>query len=343
VRDELVNRSIELPSGELRLLQPQESAELPDAGDVEWAPIAPYWSVLWRSGVALARELDGVALRGLRVVELGCGLAVPSIAAARAGATVLATDTSADALTLVARNAHANDVRIETARVAWAEPDRLVRQAPFDLALAADVFYERAAVGHFRFARKAAVVRGRGLSRYGRLPRIGDAGAMLVQTLGVRRPDEAQRRPTRWATTRACGGRSGARARQKSSSSARFGPARTRGVPVSRSKTLWPALRITLPAPGRCMMLIAPFSVTVPRTKSYFATKWLCSCSVKPVTLLTSFERWTMWSIALIGCPAASSHTWPRTLKKSTKSSLKVHAGLNVEQSIVSDSSNANV
>ena len=144
--EELVSQSIELPSGELRLLQPQEAAALPDAGAVEWAPIAPYWSVLWRSGVALARELDGVALRGLRVVELGCGLAVPSIAAARAGAAVLATDACAEALTLVARNAPANDVRIETATVDWAQPDELVERAPFDLVLAADVLYERASV-----------------------------------------------------------------------------------------------------------------------------------------------------------------------------------------------------
>jgi predicted nicotinamide N-methyase len=146
VPEELVSQSIELPSGELLLLQPRESAELPDAGAVEWAPIAPYWSILWRSGVALACELEGVALRGLRVVELGCGLAVPSIAAARAGAAVLATDACAEALTLVARNAHANDVRIETATVDWAEPDELVRRAPFDLVLAADVLYERASV-----------------------------------------------------------------------------------------------------------------------------------------------------------------------------------------------------
>jgi predicted nicotinamide N-methyase len=146
VREELVSQSIELPSGELRLLQPQEAAALPDRGPVEWAPVAPYWSVLWRSSVALACELDGVALRGLRVVELGCGLAVPSIAAARAGAAVLATDTCADALTLVARNAQANDVRVETAIVDWAEPDELVRRAPFDLVLAADVLYERASV-----------------------------------------------------------------------------------------------------------------------------------------------------------------------------------------------------
>ena len=144
--DELVSQSIELPSGELRLLQPQEAAELPDAGPVEWAPIAPYWSVLWRSGVALAGEIDRVALSGLSVVELGCGLAVPSIAAARAGAAVIATDVCAEALALVARNAHANDVRVETATVDWAEPDELVRRAPFDLVLAADVLYEQASV-----------------------------------------------------------------------------------------------------------------------------------------------------------------------------------------------------
>ena len=144
--EDLVRQSIDVPGGELRLLQPHESAELPDAGAIEWAPIAPYWSVLWRSGVALARELDGVALGGMRVVELGCGLAVPSIAAARAGATVLATDACAEALSLVARNARLNEVDVETATVDWGEPDMLVRRAPFDVALAADVLYERASV-----------------------------------------------------------------------------------------------------------------------------------------------------------------------------------------------------
>jgi predicted nicotinamide N-methyase len=146
VPEELVSQSIELPSGEFTLLQPRESAELPDDGAVEWAPVAPYWSVLWRSGVALAHELDGLALSRMRVVELGCGLGLPSIAAARAGAAVLATDESAEALTLLARNARANDVCIETARVDWREPDELVRRGPFDLVLAADVFYERANV-----------------------------------------------------------------------------------------------------------------------------------------------------------------------------------------------------
>jgi predicted nicotinamide N-methyase len=146
VEDELVIRTVELPSAELRVLQPEESAELPDDGPVEWAPLAPYWSVLWRSGVELARELDAVELRGLRVVELGCGLAIPSIAAARAGAELLATDSDPEALELLAQNAQGNDVRIEMAVVDWAQPDELLSRAPFDLALAADVLYERSSV-----------------------------------------------------------------------------------------------------------------------------------------------------------------------------------------------------
>lgn len=144
--DDLVTRSIDLPSGELRLLQPEESAELPDDGPVEWAPIAPYWSVLWRSGVALAREVDEAPPRDLRVLELGCGLALPSLAAARAGATVLATDGDPEALELLSRNADLNDATVETATVDWTEPEELIALAPFDLVLAADVLYESAAV-----------------------------------------------------------------------------------------------------------------------------------------------------------------------------------------------------
>jgi predicted nicotinamide N-methyase len=144
--DDLVEQTIDLPRGPLRILQPRESAELPDDGPVEWAPIAPYWSVLWRSGVALAREVDGLELRGRRVVELGCGLGLPSLAAARAGAEVLTTDGDAEALPLVACNAERNGVAVETAAIAWDAADELLARASFDLVLAADVLYERQAV-----------------------------------------------------------------------------------------------------------------------------------------------------------------------------------------------------
>lgn len=144
--NEFVTQTIELPSGELKVLQPADAAEIPDDHQVEWAPIAPYWSVLWRSGVALARELDLEDLTGLRVVELGCGLAIPSIAAARGGAEVIATDGDIDALAVVRRNAEANSVELKTAAVDWADPNELVDRGPFDIALASDVLYERPGV-----------------------------------------------------------------------------------------------------------------------------------------------------------------------------------------------------
>ena len=139
--EEFVTHTIELPSGELTLLQPGDAAEIPDDHQVEWAPLAPYWSVLWRSGVALARELDDQELDGRRVVELGCGLAVPSIAAARGGAKVIATDGDIDALGLVARNAEATSRRrrssgpIRTssssvARSTWCSPATSSTSAP---------------------------------------------------------------------------------------------------------------------------------------------------------------------------------------------------------------------
>src|SRR3954449_12588485 len=114
-----VEQRLSLPDGELRIVQPDDAAELPDDGPVEWAPLVPYWSVLWRSGVALAREVAEEDLLGSRVVELGCGLAAPSLVAARNGASVLATDEEAEALDLVERNARENGVTVETARVEW--------------------------------------------------------------------------------------------------------------------------------------------------------------------------------------------------------------------------------
>lgn len=140
--DDLIGQTLALPGGELHLRQPLEGVELPDDGDAVWAPLAPYWAVLWRSGVALARELAGRPLEGLRVVELGCGMGVPSLVASRRGASVLATDASAEALELLAANAARNGLALETARVDWARPARLLEQAPFDLAFAADVLYE---------------------------------------------------------------------------------------------------------------------------------------------------------------------------------------------------------
>src|SRR4051794_16468227 len=102
----------------------------------------PYWSELWPSSVALARWVGARALRGARVLELGCGLGLPSIAAALAGGRVLASDWSADATDFTARNAAANGAQLQTAVVDWADPDELLERGPWDLVIASDVLYE---------------------------------------------------------------------------------------------------------------------------------------------------------------------------------------------------------
>jgi predicted nicotinamide N-methyase len=140
---DLVEAQVDVGNGVLTILHPRAADELIDEEAFEREEFLPYWAELWPSGVELARTLSGRDLRDLRLVELGCGLGVPSIAAALAGAHVAATDWSEDALRFARRNAERNGAAIETLLVSWAAAQALVDAGPFDLVLAADVLYER--------------------------------------------------------------------------------------------------------------------------------------------------------------------------------------------------------
>jgi len=97
----------------------------------------PYWAELWASGLALARALPS-RLDGLRVVELGCGLGVPSLTAAARGADVTALDWARDAIALLDRNAARNHVELLGVAADWR-----AFTGSFDLVLGADLLYER--------------------------------------------------------------------------------------------------------------------------------------------------------------------------------------------------------
>ncbi|HEY1274922.1 MAG TPA: 50S ribosomal protein L11 methyltransferase [Thermoleophilaceae bacterium] len=132
---------------QFELLRPVDFEELLIEEAFEREELLPYWAHLWRSAVALAEDLAPRRLGGMRVLELGCGLGLPSIVAARVGARVTATDWSSPALRATAANAERNGVALETLRCAWEEPDEIVARAPWDLVLAADVLYDRRNVG----------------------------------------------------------------------------------------------------------------------------------------------------------------------------------------------------
>ena len=82
---DLVEEVIPLDGRDLRLLRPRDAEALLDEHAFEHEEYLPYWAELWPSSLALARTISGRALRGARTLELGCGLGLPSIAAALAG------------------------------------------------------------------------------------------------------------------------------------------------------------------------------------------------------------------------------------------------------------------
>jgi predicted nicotinamide N-methyase len=138
-----VEELIPLPVGEVALTRPRDAEALLSEEQFEHEEFLPYWAELWSSAVALAHDVSCRSLRGARVLELGCGLGLPSIAAAMAGGRVLATDWSPEAVRATDENARRNGVEVETAVVAWGAPDAIVERAPWRFVLASDVLYER--------------------------------------------------------------------------------------------------------------------------------------------------------------------------------------------------------
>ena len=131
-----------LPGRDVVLFKPADPDALLDKEAFERDEFLPYWADLWPSALMLARRLIRTALRGAAVLELGCGLGLPSIAAALAGGRVLATDWSPEAVEFARRNAAANGVDLDVLVAAWGHPEELVDRGPWDLVLGADLLYE---------------------------------------------------------------------------------------------------------------------------------------------------------------------------------------------------------
>ena len=129
---EYVEETVELGGHALTLVRPASADELIDEEAFDEEEFLPYWAELWPSGIALAEAVGALDLRGSRVLELGAGLGLPSLAAALGGADVLATDWAEDAVELLRLNAGAQPRGALRVRAACAgtSPSRFSTQRP---------------------------------------------------------------------------------------------------------------------------------------------------------------------------------------------------------------------
>ncbi|GAB1410936.1 methyltransferase domain-containing protein [Desulfovibrionales bacterium] len=104
----------------------------------------PYWVELWPATLALCSwiERQKHVLPAARCLDLGCGLGLSALVAARFGATVLGMDLEPDALRFARRNAQRNGLsHVLWACMDWNHP-ALASQA-FAYIWGGDIFYEQ--------------------------------------------------------------------------------------------------------------------------------------------------------------------------------------------------------
>lgn len=106
--------------------------------------LCPYFGTVWPSARALAQTIfekrDQFA--GKRILEVGCGLAIPSIVASKLGAEVVATDFHPEVPRFLEANLkinQASSVRYE--RIDWSKG--FPELGRFDWVIGSDVLYER--------------------------------------------------------------------------------------------------------------------------------------------------------------------------------------------------------
>ena len=146
-RFEPVLREIDVGAMVVRIWRPPDMESLIDLENFDRDGRIPYWADVWESSRVLAENIAKQNGLGRTLLELGCGLGLPSIVAARRGFSVLATDYEETALEGVRFNAIDNlkngsqqTGSLSTRVIDWRSmPEDL---GHYDLVTAADVLYE---------------------------------------------------------------------------------------------------------------------------------------------------------------------------------------------------------
>ncbi len=138
------HRMVEVAGMSLRIASMRDATHLLDEPDCAKrfleADMAPYGVELWPAAVMLAEYIARNDAGPQRALEIGCGLGLVSIVAARLGWSVVAGDHEPTALVFARHNARLNDVtHIEFTELDWNHPPNHVR---FERILGADILYQ---------------------------------------------------------------------------------------------------------------------------------------------------------------------------------------------------------
>lgn len=104
--------------------------------------MCPYFGVVWPAALALAKYLirHHEQIKGKEILELGCGLAIPSFVANSYGANILASDFHLDVEIFLKKNQMLNNSYFNYERLNWRE--NLANPKLFDIVMGSDVLYE---------------------------------------------------------------------------------------------------------------------------------------------------------------------------------------------------------
>ena len=104
--------------------------------------LCPYFGILWPSSEGLAEFIanNPTLVKNKKVLELGCGLGLPSLVATHLGGEVLATDFHPDVGSYFKRNCRHSSIECKYERLNWRTSESHLGE--FDVVMGSDVLYE---------------------------------------------------------------------------------------------------------------------------------------------------------------------------------------------------------
>ena len=105
-----------------------------------------FYGEVWPAAFQLCHSLLDISLENKKTIELGCGLAIPSIIASIKGAQASACDHNPDAQELVIKNSQHNHTEVAFHCIDWTRNYHL--KPEYDLLMASDILYRPEQFSH---------------------------------------------------------------------------------------------------------------------------------------------------------------------------------------------------